>query len=55
MYAGYKTYQISIQQVINGTHIDFSALTPFDGFSQHEAATGTLLVEALDDLSQIRV
>ena len=55
VYAGYKTYQISIQQVINGTHIDFSALTPFDGFSQHEAATGTLLVEALDDLSQIRV
>lgn len=55
VYAGYKTYQISVQQVINDTHIDFSALTPFDGFSQHEAATGTILAEAVDDLSQIRV
>ena len=55
VYAGYKTYQISIQQVINGTHIDFSPLVSFDGFSQHELATGTILAEAIDDLSQIRV
>ncbi len=55
VYAGYKTYQVSIQQVINGTHADFSALVPFDGFSQYELATGTVLVEAIDDLSQIRV
>lgn len=55
VYAGYKTFQISVQQVIDGAHIDFGALVKYDGFSQHERATGQPLVEALDSLEQVRI
>ena len=55
VYAGYKTYQISIQQVINNTEIDFSALLPYDGFSQHEATNGGTLEEPIDTLENIRI
>ncbi|NID11264.1 DNA/RNA non-specific endonuclease [Fibrivirga algicola] len=55
VYAGYKTYQISIQQVIDKTGLDFNPLVPFDGFSQYETLTGMQLTETLDELSQIRV
>ncbi len=55
VFAGYKTFQISIQQVMDATGIDFSALIPFDGFSQHERVHGQTIVERLDSFSQIRV
>lgn len=55
VFAGYKTYQISVQQVIDDTEIDFSALTPFDGFSQHEAAGNERLVEPIERLETIRI
>jgi len=55
VYAGYKTFQISIQQVIDQTGIDFSALVDYDGFSQHESVTGGSLVEPLDRLESIRI
>ena len=55
VFAGFKTYQISIQQVMNATHLDFSHLLEFDGFSQHESVTGVEMVEQLDDLALIRV
>lgn len=55
VFAGYKTYQISIQQVADGTGIDFGALLPFDGFSQHERVHGVTLTEPIDRLEQIRV
>jgi endonuclease G, mitochondrial len=55
VFAGFKTYQISIQQVMKATHLDFSYLLEFDGFSQHESVTGVEIVEQLDDLALIRV
>jgi endonuclease G len=35
-YGQYKTYQISIQEVMDNTDIDFKSLIQYDGFSQHE-------------------
>jgi len=37
------------------THLDFSHLLEFDGFSQHESVTGVEMVEQLDDPALIRV
>src|SRR5262245_59534327 len=36
VYGAYKTFQISVRQVIDGTGIDFSGLVNYDGFSEHE-------------------
>jgi len=55
VYAGYKTYQISVQRVMDEAHIDFSALLDYDGFSQHERASGEPLVEVLETLENVRV
>ena len=55
VFAGFKTYQISIKQVMKATNLDFSKLLEFDGFSQHEATTGLEMVEQLDDLRQVRI
>ncbi len=55
VFAGYKTFQVSIQQVMNATNLDFSALLPFDGFTAHERATGEPLVEPIDRLENIRI
>jgi endonuclease G, mitochondrial len=55
VFAGYKTFQISIQQVMDATKIDFSALIPFDGFSQHERVHNQPIAERLDSFTQIRV
>ncbi|HEY2893975.1 MAG TPA: DNA/RNA non-specific endonuclease [Pirellulales bacterium] len=55
VYAGYKTYQISIQQVIGATGLDFSPLVPYDGFSQHEIAHNERIEEHLKALEQVRV
>ena len=55
VFAGFKTYQISVQQVIVQTHVDFSPLVDFDGFSQFELASGQRLVEPLESLEQVRV
>ena len=55
VFAGFKTYQISIQQVMKATNLDFSQLLAFDGFSQHESVTGVEMVETLDDLSLVRI
>jgi endonuclease G len=55
VFAGYKTFQISIRQVTKATGIDFSRLIEFDGFSQHESATGEELVEQLDSLEFVRI
>jgi len=54
-FGGYRTFQISIQKVIDKTGIDFSALLPFDGFSQHERIHNAPVVERLDRFEQIRV
>lgn len=55
VYSAYKTYQISIKQVIDATGIDFSGLVQFDGFSHHEETTGTILSEQLDSLENVRI
>ena len=55
VYAGYKTFQISIRQVTEETGIDFGDLVEYDGFSEHERTTGERMEEKLDSLTQIRV
>lgn len=55
VFAGYKTFQISIQQVIDQTGIDFRDLVEFDGFSQHESVTGQPVAEVIDSLERIRI
>lgn len=56
VYAGYKSYQISVASVMAATGLDFSALTPFDGFSAHEAAhNNEPIVETLESLAQVRI
>jgi len=55
VFAGYKTFQISIRQVMEEAEIDFSALLEYDGFSQHESVTGQPLVEVLDSLENVRI
>lgn len=55
VFAGYKTYQVSIKEVMELTGIDFSALLEFDGFSQHEAANNPRIQERLDTLESVRI
>lgn len=55
VYAGYKTYQVSIRQVSKATGIDFGALAEFDGFSVHEAVTNTELAEEIVGPQSIRI
>ena len=55
VFAGYKTFQISIQHVIDEAQIDFSSLVDYDGFSQHESVTGEPLVEVIESLDKIRI
>jgi endonuclease G, mitochondrial len=55
VFAGYKTFQISIREVIELTGIDFSELAQYDGFSQHEAAGNPRVGERLEDLESVRI
>ncbi|ACB65649.1 DNA/RNA non-specific endonuclease [Burkholderia ambifaria MC40-6] len=55
VYGGYKTYQISVAHVMDLTDIDFSALAPYDGFSEYESVMGQKLKEPLDSLDQVRI
>jgi endonuclease G, mitochondrial len=55
VFAGFKTYQISVQQVIDRAQIDFRGLVDYDGFSHFQNTTGQPVAEALDSLEQIRV
>jgi endonuclease G len=55
VFAGYKTYQLSIKEVMELTEIDFSALLEYDGFSQHEAAGNNRIQERLDELESVRI
>lgn len=54
VYAGYKTYQVSISYVMDQTGLDFTALLPYDAFSAYESASGQLMREQLDSLEQVR-
>ena len=44
-----------LQLLRHTTGVDFSALLPFDGFSQDERVHGVIVEEQLESLSQIRV
>lgn len=55
VYSGYKTYQISIQQVIDATGIDFSALVPYDAMSAIESTTGAKVVEPITGPESLRI
>jgi endonuclease G len=55
VFGAYKTFQISIQQVIDATQLDFHPLLDYDGFTAHERATGTRTQEQLESLEQVRV
>ena len=55
VYSAYKTFQISIQEVIDLTGIDFSTLIEFDGFTQLEIASGQRTRRKLESLSDIMI
>lgn len=55
VYGAYRTFQISIRQVMEQTKIDFSGLVDYDGFSQHETVSGQPLIERIDSLEMIRI
>ncbi len=55
VYAGYKTFQISIRSVTRDSGIDFSALEPYDGFSQYERTSEVELEERLEGPEDIRI
>lgn len=56
VYSEYKTFQISIAEVMEGTGIDFSALAEFDGFTQHERTEGNKRLQIkLESLADIRI
>jgi endonuclease G, mitochondrial len=55
VFGAYKTFQISIKEVMDKTKIDFSALVPFDGFSARESVTGSRVATTLESPADIRV
>lgn len=55
VYGRYKTFQISILEVIKNTGIDFGDLEQYDGFSQEEIVRGTTIESRIDSLEMIRV
>lgn len=55
VFAAYKTFQISISQVIKATNIDFGSLQEFDGFSEHEARTNEVLEEPIEGPENVRI
>lgn len=56
-YGQYKTYQISIQEVMDNTSIDFSELLQYDGFSQNEieSAETNYRIKELSDFNEIMI
>lgn len=55
VFAGYKTFQISIKEVMELTGINFNPLLEYDGFSQNEAAGNNRISERLDNLESVRI
>jgi endonuclease G len=55
VYSAYKTFQVSIQSIIDETGIDFSALLEYDGFSEEERRTGQRLEVKLETLADVRI
>jgi endonuclease G len=55
VYGSYKTFQVSINSVMEESGINFSALAEYDGFSQHENSGGERLEVKLESLDDIRI
>jgi len=55
VFGKYKTFQISIQQVIDETGLGFEPLLKYDGFSEHERVSGTRTENLIDTLEKVRV
>lgn len=55
VYAGFKTFQISVQQVIDGSGIDFGALVEYDGIGALEIATKQRIKEVITGPESIRI
>lgn len=54
-FGAYKTYQRSVRQIEAMTGLDFNGLTDFDGFSNEEIATRTVIASELRVPGDIRV
>jgi DNA/RNA non-specific endonuclease len=55
VFGKYKTFQISIQQVIDETGLGFEPLLKYDGFSEHERVSGSRTEAPIDALERVRV
>lgn len=55
VFGKYKTFQISIQQVIDATGLRFDPLVKYDGFSEHERVSGGKTQNLIDTLEKVRV
>jgi endonuclease G, mitochondrial len=55
VFAGYKTYQVSIKEVMELTGINFTELLDFDGFSQRELSGKSRISEPIEELEMVRI
>ncbi|WP_262923102.1 DNA/RNA non-specific endonuclease [Hymenobacter cellulosilyticus] len=55
IFAGYLTYQISVQEVMDQTGINFSALLDYDGFTQRAVVTGERTIELINNLDRVKI
>lgn len=55
VFGKYKTFQISIQKVIDETGLRFDPLVKYDGFSEHERVSGGETKTLIDTLDKVRV
>jgi endonuclease G len=55
VFGPYKTFQISIKQVMGETGLDFGPLLDYDGFTALERETGEETEEKLESVEQVRV
>lgn len=53
VYGPYRTYQISILEVMDGTGIDFGTLSPYDGFSAQQLESKQFPKKLIKDLNDI--
>lgn len=54
VFGRYKTYQISVRQVMEETNLDFEALLDYDAFSSYEEQEGVRIKNQLTDLEEIQ-
>jgi endonuclease G len=55
VFGAYRTFQVSIQQIIDETGIDFGSLVEFDGFTERERTTGRRTRRAIDELEMVLI